>query len=312
MSGDYYATNSRSTRSMQIKKYLTFIDEFAGLLSPMPCPPSQVALYVVWLSRTLKYSSITNYVSALNYFLKSEGSTPIDFTSHQVKTIMGGAKRTLGCAVKRAAPLLPTELTRMFSFMSGSVGHVCARAALLLGFRALLRKCQITNSDSVLLRSDFSFHPWGMIVTIRRSKTIQFRERELCIPVACVPNTDLCAVHWVKRHFKEVRVGATSPAFQIPTAGGGFKPLDYKTLQSTIKHFAAVAGYPQENFSCHSLRRGGCTYLALQGAPIDEIKIRGDWSSDAVYKYIAKPLSERIIADIRVANILGGEGGGDF
>lgn len=304
----YYSSNSRSTRAMQLRKYLTFIDEFSGLLVPLPCPPSQVAIYIVWLSRTLKYSSITNYLSALNHFLKSEGSEPIDFSSHQIRTVLGGAKRTLGCAVKRAPPLLPTQLLRIFSFMSDSVGHVCTRAALILGFRALLRKCQLTSSESVLLRSDFAFHKWGMVVTIRRSKTIQFAERELLIPVARVHNRDLCAVHWVAKHFAQVIVANSEPAFQVPSGRGSYTPLDYATLQASIKYFAAKAGYSNENFSCHSLRRGGCTYLALQGATIDEIKVRGDWSSDVVYRYIARPLSERIIADMRVATALGGLG----
>ena len=49
----------------------------------------------------------------------------------------------------------------------------------------------------------------------------------------------------------------------------------------------------------------GCTFLALQRAPIDEIKTHGDWSSDVVYKYIVRPLAERIVSDIHVASPLG-------
>ena len=36
-------------------------------------------------------------------------------------------------------------------------------------------------------------------------------------------------------------------------------------------------------------------FLALQGALIDEIPVRGDGASDAVYKYIARPFTERIM-----------------
>ena len=101
----YYSTNSRSTRCVQLKKYFMFIDQFRGLLAPNPCPASQVVASVVWLSRSLKYSSITNYVSALNSFLKAGGCEPIDF-SHIIKTVMGDTKRMLECGVRRAAPLL--------------------------------------------------------------------------------------------------------------------------------------------------------------------------------------------------------------
>ena len=114
----FYASNSKTTRSMQIRKYFQFIDEFHGLLLQLLCPSPHVALYITWLSRSLKYSSITNYLSALNFSLKSEGVPLIDYSAHQVRKVLGGIKRTLGCTVKRAAPLLPKELITMFSYMS--------------------------------------------------------------------------------------------------------------------------------------------------------------------------------------------------
>ena len=66
-----------------------------------------------------------------------------------------------------------------------------------------------------------------------------------------------------------------------------------------------MAALPHERFPHHFLRRGGCTFLALQGVTIDEIRVRGDWSSDAGYKYISHPLSEHIVMDIWVATTLG-------
>ena len=46
-------------------------------------------------------------------------------------------------------------------------------------------------------------------------------------------------------------------------------------------------------------------FLALQGATINEIHVRGDWASDAVYKYIACVFAERMVADLKVAATLG-------
>ena len=159
----------------------------------------------------------------------------------------------------------------------------------LLGLGLFYGSAGLTDSESVLCRSDLSFYTWGMVISVRRSKTVQFSEREILIPVACVPNHELCAVHWVHRHFQQTKVGTSEATFQFPTPGGrGYRPLDYRTLQSTIKNFAGATGLDADSFSCHSLRRGrgGYTFLVLQVAPIDEIKVRGDWSSDCVYKYI--------------------------
>lgn len=187
--------------------------------------------------------------------------------------------------------------------MSNSLGHVAIRAAMLTSFRALLRKCQVTSSDSTLLRSDFSFFHWGMIIKLRRSKTIQFSERELLIPVARTSNKDLCAVYWCEKHFLQVDLPTTEPAFQVPSPDG-FQPLPYRALQSAIKFFCSKAGLQERDFSSHSLRRGGATFLAIQGATIQDIRVRGDWSSDCVYKYIQQPLSQRIMSDMKVAVFL--------
>ena len=101
----------------------------------------------------------------------------------------------------------------MLSLMSDRPEQVCTKAAITTGFRALLKKCQLTDSESVLLRSDFKFYSWGMLISVRRSKTIQFSESELLMPVAFVLNTDLCVVHWVWEHFPQTKVSASKPAF---------------------------------------------------------------------------------------------------
>ena len=102
---------------------MRFIDSCNGLLAPTPCDSKQVALYITWLSKFLKFTSIKNYLSALNHFLKSEDSIPIDYSSYYVKTVLGGTKRYLGCAVHRTAPLLPKELKLMFTHLSNRVGY---------------------------------------------------------------------------------------------------------------------------------------------------------------------------------------------
>ena len=92
---------------------------------------------MTWLARSLKYSSITNYLSALNYLLKSEGAACIDYQDFKVKSVLRGAKRKLGVKTHQAAPILPLHLLAIFRRMTDSRGHVAARAALLTSFRGL-------------------------------------------------------------------------------------------------------------------------------------------------------------------------------
>lgn len=300
-----YAPNSQTTRGVQVRKYLEFVEDFSVSYSPLPCPPQQVALYATWLARTLKYSSVLNYLSGLNHFLRQNGATPIPYTDYEIATTLRGIRRERACPPRQALPILPDMLVRMFALLSSNQGHVAWRAAVLCSFRALLRKCQVTRSDSSLQRGDFQFFTWGMVIRVRRSKTIQFQERVLEIPVARCHATAICAVHWTERHFRETPAAQEAMAFRIPTATAGESaPLPYLVYQDTLKAFAGRAGLDPSSVSSHSLRRGGCTYLSMCGASLEELRVRGDWASDTVFTYLKTPLAVRIINDMRVAAAL--------
>ena len=60
----------------------------------------------------------------------------------------------------------------------------------------------------------------------------------------------------------------------------------------------------QEEFSSHSLRRGGTTFLGMIGVNLEEIRTRGDGKSDCVYQYLKTPLNMRVEQDMKVANLM--------
>lgn len=51
----------------------------------------------------------------------------------------------------------------------------------------------------------------------------------------------------------------------------------------------------------HSFRRGGASFLASVGIPLNQIKIRGGWKSDCVKKYICEPLSVHVRRELSVS-----------
>ena len=294
----HYAPASAGARATQGNKYRGFCEEFG--LVPIPCDSERVVLYIAYMARTMKVSSIRDYLSGLNHLLKFTGATPIDYQNYKVHMAIEGIKHKLGMAVKRAAPLLPRQLVMMFSHLTENRGHVTFRAALLTSFRGLLRKQNVTDSPVTLLRSDICMTSWGMMVSIRGSKTIQYGDRVLKIPIARLSDQTLCAVYWTARHFKEIPAPPSSPAFlRAPGAA-----LEYETYMDILKYVAEEAGLNPRDYSSHSLRRGGTSYLRSVGASIEELKVRGDWKSDAVMLYIQQPIEERIAFDLRVANEL--------
>ena len=78
-------------------------------------------------------------------------------------------------------------------------------------------------------------------------------------------------------------------------------PMTYGVFQQGLKAIARAARVSVENLSSHSLRRGGATYLAALGVPLEEIKKRGDWASWTVLLYLSDPLEVRREKDILVA-----------
>ena len=278
--------------------------EFCPDFAPLPCNATQVALYATWLAKSMKFSSIKNYLSGLNYFIRQNGFPPIDYSDFVLESTLRGIKRELGDSPKQAIPVLPTMLRSIFSYLTHNPGHNAWRAAVLCSFRGLLRKSQITMSDSVLKRKDLKNFQWGLIITVSKTKTIQFQERSLKIPISRCPDKDLCAVHWCERHFSEITVDKDSPAFQVPYGYNGNTPLSYSLYQRLLKHFGGKAGINPEELSSHSMRRGGCTFLAICGASLEEMRTRGDWVSDSIFQYIKTPLSVRIVNDMRVASLI--------
>lgn len=55
---------------------------------------------------------------------------------------------------------------------------------------------------------------------------------------------------------------------------------------STIVKTAAEAAGVDGRFTGHSLRIGGATAAAQSGATVEQIRARGDWTSEAVWLYI--------------------------
>ena len=144
-----------------------------------------------------------------------------------------------------------------------------------------------------------------MLISIRWSKTIQFQDRTLDIPIAKCPAISLCAVYWTLEHFTSVPADPDSLTFLIPN-GDSYSPLDYDTYQKMLNYFGGKVGIDTSELSSHSLRWGGCTYLAMCGASLEEIKTTGDWASDVVFTYLKTPLTVRIINYLQVAAKLSG------
>lgn len=84
-------------------------------------------------------------------------------------------------------------------------------AVCLVSFYGMLHKhhllpgsCHTFHPSQQLVRSDFQIFPWGALVTIWWSKTIQFREQVVQILLPLIPDSPLCPVIAIQRPFSFV------------------------------------------------------------------------------------------------------------
>ena len=83
---------------------------------------------------------------------------------------------------------------------------------------------------------------------------------------------------------------------------GKQKILTHSVFVKRLKLLLESLGYLSKNYSGHSFRRGGCTFCFEAGLSLTEIKIRGDWKSQAFERYLFVPASAIYHSAVRLAD----------
>ena len=256
----------------------------------------------------MKYSSIVNYLDGIRWLHVMLDYPPPPLSHCRVQLTLRGLKRLLSASVQRKLPITPSILLALRNVMDFSLPlHRALWAAFLLGFFSFFRKSNIIppshsqfSPNKHLSRSDFHFTTWGLIVSVKRSKVLQFRERTLLIPLVSIPSHALCPVQALREFFEMCPAPASSPAFVIPTATG-LHSLSYSSFTKHLKDLLRLAGFSPNNYSGHSFRRGGATYASSLGISHELIQLQGDWASTAYLEYLARPLRQRYTLAEQVA-----------
>ena len=182
---------------------------------------------------------------------------------------------------------------------------------MLIRFYTFFRKSNLVpksekDFDPVknLCCHDIIVRPWGLVSCVRWSKTIQFRGRQLLIPVLQFSQGHpLCPLHAYKRHILEFPVTQPLPPF-LHYRKGHATPITHSAFTDKLQKVLSHAGFPANKFSGHSFRHGGASYTFRCGAPVELISLQGDWSSDTVLLYITQPLERRLSVAKLIAKTL--------
>ena len=206
----------------------------------------------------------------------------------RLSVFLKGIRRDLGDTPTRKLPIDPSLLLKILSKLDlDNIEDCNVWAAALVMFYGMLRRsnaltCEKTFDPSKhLRRGDITFHPWGAMLNICWTKTIQYRERMLEIPLPRKAGHPLCPVNAFFRAFKLTSgAPATGPAF-LMSSGGGFQPLSPLQFVIRIKKILSSCGLDAKQYAGYSFRRGGATWAFNSGVPVDTIRIIGDWKSQA-------------------------------
>lgn len=287
-----YASGTQNNLKTQWKTFIAFCLHFN--FDYLPASLETVSLYVQFLSRSFKsVQSIKNYVNGVKLLHLYAGLEFFHLNDFEFRLLMRGLTRLNPHIPRQVLPITPDILIALLSCVNFSNQFdVAIWNSFLVAFYLMARKSSLIpssqqnfDSSKHLTRRDFVLTKKCLTVTIKFTKTMQFRDRVLIIPVLANPGNPLCPVSNFYRMVKLIPARANSPAFCFYSQGH-LRSITHFTFTATLRKWLKVLGFDSSAYSGHSFRRGGATWAFKSEVPGELIQIVGDWASDAYKLYI--------------------------
>ena len=303
-----FAEGTRVNLNIQWMTFISFCIYFE--LPWLPTTADVICLYAQFLSQTFKApASIRNYICGVKTLHVLTDTQTLIFDTVELRLAIKGLARLNPHCPKRAAPITPEILLAIHAILDFSnVQHTVFWSIFLLAFFTFARKSNLVASGKVshqLLRENITVGSKGMLVTFKWTKTIQFGQRQLVVPVVSIPNSPLCPVLAYRRMCSRVPASSVGPAFVLPSScKSHVYPVTYTQYQKFLRRVIQIIGFNPGDFSSHSFRRGGATWAFRCKVPGELVKVHGDWASDAYLKYLDFSLDQRLeVARTMVASL---------
>ena len=240
-----------------------------------------LCLFVQFLSFNLKSpDSIRNYLSGVRTLHLLTNHKCPDLNDFEIKITMKGLRRRMKHTVTQAAPITPLILAQIHPLLNfRKKVDIVFWAVLLLGFFMMVRASNLVPRSvkkwspiKQLSRSSIAFNKQGMVVKVLWSKTIQFRQKVLEIPVYAIPNLILCPIKAVRRVLHASKVKGNGPLLAVTDK----HVFTYGMLQKKLKQAVQAIGLKKSRYSSHSLRRGAVEWAERNNIQESMIKIYGE------------------------------------
>ena len=274
-----------------LRAYKSDYKDFAGFcvkhgFKPMPSDPKIISLYLTYLSKTSKISTLRRRLVSIGVVHKLKGHY-LD-TKHPViiENLMS-IKRVKGTKQVGKKPILINHLKQIINVINEQkieeIVKLRNKTLILVGFGGGFRRTELISIDY----EDLEFVDEGVKIALRRSKTDQFGEgmikglpyfsKEAYCPVTNLKN-------WLK--ISKIKTGPIFKRFAKGSALTQYRLTD-QSVVLVIKDCLKLAGIENNNFSGHSLRSGFATVAAESGADERSIMaMTGHKTTQMVRRYI--------------------------
>jgi hypothetical protein len=224
--------------------------------------------------------------------LQAGFSNPLE-GNFEIGLIKKGISREKGVPPVQKQPMTIAILRRMRAVLDFAKPFDLAFWTIcLVVFFGFMRKSTMLPVNSLflpgktILRSDIvdlSIHSFSVLV--RQSKVIQFGQKVHTIPFASSAEFQLCPAMALMAHFGASPLSPSRPVFNYLFAGREHL-VTQQCFVVRLKSVLSEIGLNAKVYSAHSLRRGGASYAFQIGVSPLQIKLRGDWASDAFERYV--------------------------
>jgi hypothetical protein len=286
-----FSENTKKSYKSQLYAYIRFCLHY-GLVA---VPVSQTALceYTAFLARLFKSASIPCYLNVIRILHVEAGyDNPLE-KNWQLTMVKRGIARLKGCPPVQKLPIsipLLVDISRFLDFKLAS--DLAFWVACLLAFYGLLRKSTLLPQSTVtkdlkyICRGDISALTLdSFIMSVRHSKYNQFGQKVQRLPYIACKNVLLCPVRQLLRHLGRSPLANSAPLCNY-VLGAREVTLTHKSFVDRLKYCVERSGRDPSLYSGHSFRRGGASFCYMMGLSAIQIKIRGDWLSNAYEKYV--------------------------
>jgi hypothetical protein len=294
-----FAVSTQRAYRTHRDSYLAFC-KYMGY-TPVPATSEVLCRYVALRARSLKCLSVKQYLNIVRLLHLEWGLENPLLNNFALQCVLKGLRRAAGDVTVQKLPITPELLIQLLSCLdlSSSV-DACVWGAGLLMFFGLLRRGNVLvnsaatfDSSKHLRRGDIKFHSLGLTAVIRSSKTVQFQERHIWVPLTRLCDSPLCPVLAIYNALSLVKSAhPDGPAFMINTPRG-LRPLTCRMFVHRVQECLHSLGLDAHRYAGHSYRRGGASFAYKIGLPVETVRQLGDWKSNAYMSYIDLSLDTR-------------------